>query len=762
MTATQPALARVEAWLNERPRRADLCALGFLTLFWAFFFWRALTPSLGDQVSYPEGDFSGQFLAFGAYQARRLLAGEIPLWNPYNYAGHPFLADTQSAVFYPLRLITIFVSQFTGGWTYAALQAETLAHFWLGAVLTYTFVRTITGSSLAGVVSALSLAFGGYLTGYPPLQLAILEAGVWLPLALLGVYKASLAGASPRALPWLAVSALAVGLSLLAGHPQTTLFLLYVLAAYGIHRAAKAGIRWPVAAGALAAVAVLGFALAAVQVLPGLEYMQHTIRADLPYDELARGFSFSELATLVLPGVLTVWSPLYGGIAALILAVIAVWRRAEGALFWAIVLGAALLFSLGGGSALYELAYLIAPGVAWFRGQERAAYVAAYALAILAGLGVAAYRRGVPPRHLTRALGIAAGVGWLLAVEALVASRISPTDGLRALLNQSVFLAGVLSLAALIFARNGAVTRRGWWAPALISLLAFDLFAMNGRTNWESIPANDRTLYNEVVAEALAEESPPYRVDGRVGLSHGNYGTLLGIEDIRGISPLRLTALEGYLTRLPDFRIYELLDVGAVATDWQELERPSEIVAADEAAQPAVLIHRLTDPQPRAWMTYSVAVTADTNQALGWLSEPAFDPRTTVILKREPALALPAEAPTGATVEVASYAPERIALHVETPENGVLVVSEWDYPGWQASVDGEAAAIWNADAGLRALLLEAGEHDVVFVYKPISYRLGAIISAVALAAIAAGLSAAAWARRTDGTANDNASQEGRP
>src|SRR5690606_40451597 len=60
---------------------------------------------------------------------------EIPLWNPYNMAGHPFLADTQAAVFYPPRLLTIAASRFTGGFTYATLQAEALLHYWIGAVL---------------------------------------------------------------------------------------------------------------------------------------------------------------------------------------------------------------------------------------------------------------------------------------------------------------------------------------------------------------------------------------------------------------------------------------------------------------------------------------------------------------------------------------------------------------------------------------------------------------------------------------------------
>ena len=143
-------ISHIEGWLLKRPWRADLAAILALTLLWALFFWQALTPNPANQVSLEEGDFSGQFYAFGAYQARRILAGEVPLWNPYNYAGHPFLADVQTAVFYPPRLLTIVLSASLPPyhWTYGALQLEAVAHFWLAALFMYLFVRTLTGSRL--------------------------------------------------------------------------------------------------------------------------------------------------------------------------------------------------------------------------------------------------------------------------------------------------------------------------------------------------------------------------------------------------------------------------------------------------------------------------------------------------------------------------------------------------------------------------------------------------------------------------------------
>lgn len=729
-------LKRIQNWIEEKPLQADGAALLTLTLLWAFYFWRVLTPNPANQVSLPEGDYSGQFLAFGAYQARRLLAGEVPLWNPYNYAGLPFIADTQAAVFYPPRLVTILVSHFLGGWSYAALQAETIVHYWLGSVWMYLFARTITKSRTAGLVSGVVLAYSGYLTGYPPLQLAVLEAGIWLPLGLLGVYQASENKQGKWRYSWLALSGLALGVSLLAGHPQTSLFFSYVMMAYIIHRAARKKIKWLPTLIALGVATGGGFGLAAVQVLPGLEYTRLTIRAGYGFDALAKGFLFTDLITFLIPNVVTLWSPLYSGIAALALAGVAIWQKHESARFWGAVTLTALGMSFGGATVVYRLAYLLAPGFSLFRGQERAAYVIVTGIAIMAGMGVATLQVDMHnPRPLRRATGIAAGLAWLLALEAFIIDGALPTADLFAIKQGLFFLGMMTTLTWIVLGRAGGATGLAWKTPVLIGLVVFDLFSITMGTNWEPVPVGERDLLSDLVPVVLADESL-YRVDGRLGLGE-NYGTLTGVQDIRGTSPLRLASLEAYLTALPQYRLHQLLSVKYVFTDWEQLEVPSTIRAESQIGDMPARLHEINDPLPRAWMAYRVMVAGDDHQALGWLSDPGFDIHGTVILESEPPIDLPETPPEDWRIEIPAYEPERITLQVETPAAGMLVVSEWDYPGWQAWVDGQRAATWRANAGLRAVPLTAGEHTVEFVYRPLSVRLGSLISLVSGAGLLA-------------------------
>lgn len=727
---------RVRIWLEERPVRADVAALLTLTLLWGLYFWRVLTPNPADQVSLPEGDFSGQFLAFGAYQARRILAGEIPLWNPYNYAGSPFIGDTQAVVLYPPRLMTILVSHFAGGWSYAALQMEAIVHFWLGALWAYLFIRTVTTSRIAGLVSAIVATYGGYQIGYPILQLAVLEAGVWLPLVLLGIYRAS-SGEGGWLIRWLALSSLGIGLSLLAGHPQTTLYLLYVAGAYLLHRAMTQKFHWLPTLAALAVVVALGFGLAAVQVLPGIEYTRLTIRAGYGIDEVGKGFPFSDLIVFLVPNVITIYSPLYNGIASLALAGIAVWRRRPSARFWAVVVAIAIFLSFGGGTIVYQIAYLLAPGFALFRQQERAAYVIAQGISILAGIGTASLlEHALDEGRLGRVLGTGSVIAFVLALELFVADGLLPEVDLFALKNGVTMLAILMVLMWVLVGRMGKWAQTFWWPPALVALLVFDLFSATMGANWESVPSAERDLLSDLVPVAQADDGL-FRVDGRLGLEANN-GTMVGLQDIRGISPLRLQSLDQYLNRLPQYRLHQLLAVKYVFTDWQELEVPSTIRAEMRIDGTTLFLHEIDEPMPRAWMAYRIMVAPDDEQVLGWLADPGFDVHRTVILEQEPALEPPSEPPQDWSVDVIAYEPEYIAMQVQSSAIGILVVSEMYYPGWRAMVDGVRVETWRANAGLRALVMQSGTHRVEFRYAPATVRIGCMVSILSLVVVAVG------------------------
>lgn len=163
---------------------SDIAVIVLLLVLCPLFFWPIITPNDLNRASFPKGDFSEHYYAFAFYKASELTAGRLPLWNPYVYGGHPFLADPQSAIFYPPGLLTVLIAG-PRGFPLIALEGEAILHFFLASLFTYLFARRILRSRLGSLIAAIVFTYGGYLTAYPSLQLSILEVDIWLPLILL-------------------------------------------------------------------------------------------------------------------------------------------------------------------------------------------------------------------------------------------------------------------------------------------------------------------------------------------------------------------------------------------------------------------------------------------------------------------------------------------------------------------------------------------------------------------------------------------------
>ena len=720
-------------------RNNDVRALAALLLLWLLFFWRLFTPVAADQASLKQGDFSGQFVAFGAYQYERLTRGEIPLWNPYNNGGLPFIADTQAAVFYPPRWLTIVLSHLAGGWTYNSLQLEMTAHVLLYTLLMYAFVRRLTaGSALshaAALTASVIIGYGGYTSGYPPLQLAVLEAATWLPLTLLGILEATRRRApAPR---YIALAGCALGLSWLAGHPQTSWFTTYLALAYLAYRCHIRSASWRQFFGAVILFALVAFGATAVTLLPGIEYLLHTTREGLGFAAKANGFPIRDVAQFIFPGSVSQWSPLYVGIPALFLVAVAIFCRARENRFWLIVALIGLLHSLGENSAVYHASYNLVPGLRFFRGQERAALLVANSLAILAGLGIAAIADWQHQAQRKRALQHWFRFAALLVLVAFGLFVGFSDDAARwgklfEIASRSALVAAAAYVALRLFLR---APQRPALQFALIALIAFELISVNidHPANYDPVPHSQQlSMTPPSIIQAVLDdtESTPFRVDGFRGL-RDNYGSLYRLMDMRGISPLFLKGPHAIIYRdyVHNPLAWELLSVKYIFSGSPTLAIPTVVSARGVDQDGDVYLHRLEDPRPFALLYYEAEVLDSDEWALELMEDARFNEREKIILHRKPTLELPDAATTG-LVEVKAFAPEAITLDIDTASNAILSLSMPHYPGWEAQLNGESIPIIRAYAGLTALEIPAGTHTLSLTFAPRSYAIGALASLV--------------------------------
>lgn len=750
----------LECFVMKKIRHSpDFWAVLTLIILWILFFWRLWTPIEADQLSFAEGDFSGQFVAWTDYAVERLENGDVPLWNPYQYGGAPFQADPQTALTYPPRMVTLATlllqSEVEPHEVYSALQREVMVHVLLASLFVYVFVRRLISTSSpltslplrekgsmtvwGGLAAGITYAYGGYVTGYPILQAPLLEAGIWLPLVLLGILEATTpankftdyelesrlkptnaetestsvdflthsGGINSPAFKWrwLLFSAVFLGISLLAGHPQTSFFTICAAVMWLAYRLYP---RWRLWLRSVIFLGGVSGALAAIQLIPTAEFSLYTSRVDMTFESKGGGYSFAELSNMLFPIRGDIWNANYLGLVALVLMGIAIWRRVPRWGFFTALFGVAFFLSFGQKTALYGILYPILPGLSLFRGQERVMFLMAHSAAILVGLGVAQLMQGqTQEKSLRQTILILFSI---CGVVALVFFMFSLTEaGNRAIEDRL----GSAAFSALIFAVM--LLGLGWFLQnpsekmrlgALIGLLVFDLFSANAmlKLNYEPIPIRERMLFPAVVQHLDLANGE--RIDSR-GLYLEGYSTLYRMADISGSDPLQLAPSRVYLEEIPSERAWEILAVAYAG------------------------LSPLPTPRPFAHPVYGYYQVATDEEAYGFLREPAFDVRNLAILETEVGGLPDAASEENADVTITHFAPEKIALEVELPENAILTLALMDYPGWEAQIDGEDAEILRNYGGLSAVYVPAGTHEISLTFRSRWLPVAAVISLMA-------------------------------
>lgn len=169
---------------------------------------------------------------------------------------------------------------------------------------------------------------------------------------------------------------------------------------------------------------------------------------------------------------------------------------------------------------------------------------------------------------------------------------------------------------------------------------------------------------------------------------------------------------------------------------------PYKLIYSKEAK-----IYRYDDVLPRAAIFNHAVIGNSDGDVLNRLADPVLDVFNSVVLDNsglsnsqrtfiskvntEPA------APVQAA-SITSYRSQEVIIHASLANDGILVLNDTDYPGWNAEVDGRPVQSLNANYMFRAVLLPAGSHVVRFAYRPRSFYMGLVIALVTLAILAVG------------------------
>jgi hypothetical protein len=159
------------------------------------------------------GDLLLYFYPLRDFAAEAARAGRLPLWNPYSFMGAPFLANPQTAVFYPPNLLLSWLP------VERAVSWNIAAHLGIAALGAYALARRgFAVSHLAALAAGVAFGLGGYI-GAQIEHLNQVQVLAWMPYVLLLVLRPT---TSPSSLLRRAAAlALLLALQITAGHTQS-------------------------------------------------------------------------------------------------------------------------------------------------------------------------------------------------------------------------------------------------------------------------------------------------------------------------------------------------------------------------------------------------------------------------------------------------------------------------------------------------------------------------------------------------------------
>ena len=710
-------------------------------------------PILGDQTR--------EFLSFFHVARESLRQQEFPLWNPYIMGGTPLLANSQSALLFPLNWPFYFLPLYLG------FTVSALLKMFIASLATYAFARKISLSHLSAILAGTTYTFSIFNVFW--LNHPHTNTTIFFPLLLLLAEKIK----DRPTLSSIAILGLTVGIQLLGGHVEiaflvavaVTLFFLFRLIEYRKDRRALL-LRLKTFVGGY----ILGFFLACVLLLPFLEFLSQSATWQVRSDKNPFFLPFIGLISMILSNffINPEWPmdisayhafSFYAGICPLILSLVSLACLRQRMTFFFAGLS---LFSL---LIVFRVPpfFSLLTSLPLFKQTPNFYMVLFHILSIglLGGMGL----------DLMMATEKDAALCGRLKKLLISTSFILPllATGLILLVMKTSFLSpvinGVESLSAPALGRilhqiGSSLARSTFfvgftfillaaclvcWQKRLLGTLAIvitfvDLFLAGEGWN-PAIPVRWAQPLIPPAISFLQKDKEIYRVAGIGSVMPPNTASFCGLQDIRGydvpVTDRYYTFFQNALKGKAEWWIYDLPELSDGSLDFFGLMNVKYILSIEPLSHPLTLVYDkevkiYENPKvfPRCFLAHEMEIVRDGRVALERVLALGSELKRVAVIegsfpKFSEALSLTErEKAMQERVQIVKYTARQVKVDVETSSPGFLILGDTYFPGWKAYVDGKRVPIYRADYLLKAVAVERGNHQVVFLYQPLSFRIG--------------------------------------
>ena len=343
--------------------------------------------------------------------------------------------------------------------------------------------------------------------------------------------------------------------------------------------------------------------------------------------------------------------------------------------------------------------------------------------------------------------------GELRAIQTLPAEYIQPLTANLTEMRQAVFTADCLRSFYIILAGTGILLavvygklKKEYAVGIILVLCLVDLWTVNKRyLNDEMfVPKEEReapqakTQTDELI---LRDEGLDYRVLNLASNTFNENETSYYHKSIGGYHAAKLRRYQEMIEAYINPEIQRLFGAVSEAEGDMTKVNGDSICPVLNMLNTKYFIFPLQGGQTvpiqnpyvygNAWFVDQITYVDNANKEIEAVGKIDLRHQAVADVKFKTQLGEAAVQDTASIVKITSYEPNRLTYDVNTGKGGVLVFSEIYYPGWTATVDGEAVELGRVNYILRAIHIQPGQHQVELAFFPKSVDMTETIAYIA-------------------------------
>jgi hypothetical protein len=216
------------------------------------------------------------------------------------------------------------------------------------------------------------------------------------------------------------------------------------------------------------------------------------------------------------------------------------------------------------------------------------------------------------------------------------------------------------------------------------------------------------------------------------------YAPLFGLYSFSGAEVLRVGYYEAFSNMLRDSptlgfgkKLLDISGVRYVISSYELSDKDFTLLQSLDTGKKTAHLYEYMPYSGRFLLYYTIHSVKDDKETIERLLDQNVNLKEELVILSRDEVRLKKTSAKG-QVTLLSYGANKVSLVCETEDDAFLYVSDTFYPGWKAYVDGRETVIYRANLAFRAVYVPRGDHNITFVYHPLSFYVGCCFTLIGL------------------------------